>query len=712
MAFVKRVNVNDGSGRVFEENTVAELQFDLVPEAGSFNAVTSDGVYKALEVATEIPVVTSEAAGRVLTASWNAETSTGSTSWEEAQGGAEYTAGDGIEISDSNAISAKIGDGLTTDDSGALAVNHDETLTEVGGPQPVTPDLAYASSNYSGKSQAWHWYAYSFEASVPYGGVTFNLPHYKEFGNSDYYGKQVVAVVSKPGDPSKFVVGALEDSEDNRVFLDSIGRLPAGTYNAAPRGTGVYHSGGGADDISDVIVDGKVIFSLGFRDQSAGTLMTNPDATGPAYNGVPMQLWDLADIYVSGPEGDTPIEPGPDAEWNWYGGDPITQTIGSATKQLSVANPLPSVDGHTGEFLKAGSNGPEWDTVDIPSYTAGDGIKIESGTVSAYHGETLVDKALPLAFKTGADSRNNWINGWNQQWHTALKVSFGNIVPNDTLLKISIKNSTSSQDVSLAMPYTTADPDLGGKKVKLVFANPDNPSNYIEALSASNVEITQSYSTQYSVYTAKVSAPAVLFDNNFQSGFNWNGLTLADIQGADGTTLMYAVACASDGTLITTGSYGPTNSLWTVGFGNGYLPSATTYALVTMPSNPVGFDVANPVPSTSGVPNNSVLAMGNSGMEWVAGGVPSYLEITTGTASIGRDNSVVTSTADVTSIIVGAGVKSAVVQWVVNSTTTLPTVTDGTNALKASVNNPASLTVGRTVQVSILNGTWVCAEFA
>lgn len=712
MSLTKIINVNDGSGRKFEETTVGELKFDTTPQIGSFNPVTSDGVARAISGASgEVPVINPGDDGKVLTVV------DGAAAWDVAQG-TEYTAGNGIAISNENVISCTVqgpsaGDGINIE-SNVISVNHDETLTEVGGPQPVTPDLAYASSNYSGKSKAWHWYAYSFEASVPYSGVTFNLPHYKEFGNSDYYGKQVVAVISKPGDPSKFVVGSLTDSEGNQVFLDSIGRLPAGTYNAWPSGTGVYHSGGGAYDADYVVADGKVIFSLGFRDQSAGTLMTNPDATGPAYDGVPMQLWDFADTYVSGPEGDTPIEPGPDAEWNWYGGDPITQSTGSATKQLSVTNPVPSVDGHTGEFLKAGSNGPEWDTVSIPSYTAGDGIKIESGTVSAYHGETLVDKALPLAFKTGADSRNAFIGAGTQLWYTALKVKFGNIDPNSTLLTISIKNSTSSQDVSLAMPYTTEDPDLGGKKVKLVFANPDNPSNFIEANSASDVEITQGSGSQGS-YNAKVSVPAVLINNsNFQNDFNWHGLTLTDIQGADGSTLMYAVACASDGTLITTGSYGPTDNMWTVGFGNGYIPSATTYALVTLPSNPVGFDVKNPVPDISGVAAGSVLAKSSgSGMEWVAGGVPSYLEITTGTANIGRDNSVITSTADVTSIIVDADVKSAVVQWVVNSNTALPTVTDSNNVpLKASVNNPASLTVGRTVQVSILNGTWVCAEFA
>jgi hypothetical protein len=218
----------------------------------------------------------------------------------------------------------------------------------------------------------------------------------------------------------------------------------------------------------------------------------------------------------------------------------------------------------------------------------------------------------------------------------------------------------------------------------------------------------------YQNYSSTIELPAVLFDNNFQTGFNWHGLTLADIQGADGSTLMYVAVCASDGTLVTTGSYGPTDNLWTVGFGNANLPSADPYALVTMPSNPVGFEVANPVPSTSGVVIGSVLAIKSSGigMEWVEGGVPYYTESSSAYVGVHTNNEVVTSTADVTSIVVDANVKSAIVQWVVASTTTLPTVTDGTNPLKASVNNPASLTVGRTVQVSILNGTWVCAEFA
>ena len=102
---------------------------------------------------------------------------------------------------------------------------------------------------------------------------------------------------------------------------------------------------------------------------------------------------------------------------------------------------------------------------------------------------------------------------------------------------------------------------------------------------------------------------------------------------------------------------------------------------------------------------------GTAELQWVNAGGTTYVSGSSATVNVSED-SVTTNSVDVTGIVVGADVKSAIVQWTVASTTTLPTVTDGTNPLKASVNNPASLTVGRTVQVSILNGTWVCAEFA
>jgi len=126
-------------------------------------------------------------------------------------------------------------------------------------------------------------------------------------------------------------------------------------------------------------------------------------------------------------------------------------------------------------------------------------------------------------------------------------------------------------------------------------------------------------------------------------------------------------------------------------------------------------DVPNEIPEYTTSDEGKVLGVvdnsGSAELQWVGTGT-TYVSGSSASVSLSADDTVVTNSVDVTGITVGAGVHSAIVQWVVDSTTTLPTVTDGTNALKASVNNPASLTVGRTVQVSILNGTWVCAEFA
>lgn len=674
MSFTKKINVNDGSGRKFEDNTVGELEFDTTPQLGSFNPVTSDGVAKAISGASgEVPVVNPGDAGKVLTAGFDGDTPT--VSWEDAGSGVpEYS---------------------TSDDGKVLGVVDNSGTAELQWVAPTKVEYENQELKVQPPDGAPSLTIDTSDATP----VTDTEP-YSE-GVDNFISNTLVVAFSGNLGGKDLTSCTLHIPSNVDALGITLNDLEFNYYS-------VSHGEYTEESISPMVVTGATSASPSriLAGDYVVPLVPNPDSYYDSlcvkitYSGSPDQA-DL-DAFISFLEGRDGFR-----YWTVTGD---VQVAGGYSLKPAV---LPSLAGNAGKVLavNSGATGTEWVNV---GRTAGDGIKIESGTVSAYHGETLVDKALPLVSDTGADSRNNWINGWNQQWLTALKVKFGDIVPNSTLLKISIKNSSSSTDVSLAMPYTSTDPDLGGKKVKLVFANPDNLSNYIEALSASNVEITQSYSSIYNAYTAKVSAPASLFDNNFQSGFNWHGLTLADIQGADGSTLMYLVACASDGTLITTGSYGPTDNMWTVGFGNALVSSATTYALVEMPSNPVGFDVKNPVPDTQGVVAGSVLAKGSNGMEWVAGGVPHYEENTSGTVSPYYDNSVITSTVDVTSITVDtATVKSAIVQWTVASTTTLPTVLDGNlNPLKASVNNPASLTVGRTVQVSILNGTWVCAEFA
>lgn len=131
------------------------------------------------------------------------------------------------------------------------------------------------------------------------------------------------------------------------------------------------------------------------------------------------------------------------------------------------------------------------------------------------------------------------------------------------------------------------------------------------------------------------------------------------------------------------------------------------------------------VPTVTSSDVNKVLTavsrfgVGNT-YEWQNPTVVHYEGISTGTITgtqITMDSMIIESSADVTSIEVpdsDPAINSLVVQWTVQSVTTLPTVSGGTGnprTYKASSNNPASLTIGKTYQLSILNDCWTIVEF-
>ena len=90
----------------YEPLLTEELVLDDHPISGSFNGITSDAVYKAISVDPgNVPPVESTDNGKVLTASYGE--GGGSFEWAEAQGGATYTAGNGINISNQNVITSK-----------------------------------------------------------------------------------------------------------------------------------------------------------------------------------------------------------------------------------------------------------------------------------------------------------------------------------------------------------------------------------------------------------------------------------------------------------------------------------------------------------------------------------------------------------------------------------------------------------------------------
>ena len=95
MAVTKIINSEE---KQYKPVLVDKLVLDTVPTVGSFNGVTSDGVAQAISGTGNVPTPAAGDNGKVLTAN------NGSYAWAEPTG-TEYSAGEGITISDENAIS-------------------------------------------------------------------------------------------------------------------------------------------------------------------------------------------------------------------------------------------------------------------------------------------------------------------------------------------------------------------------------------------------------------------------------------------------------------------------------------------------------------------------------------------------------------------------------------------------------------------------------
>ena len=93
MGINKKINVNDGSGRKYEEQIVGEMVLDVKPQVGSFNGVTSDAVARAVAGASgEVPEVTENDNGKVLKAIY--DEGGPAVEWGQAGDLPSYTASD------------------------------------------------------------------------------------------------------------------------------------------------------------------------------------------------------------------------------------------------------------------------------------------------------------------------------------------------------------------------------------------------------------------------------------------------------------------------------------------------------------------------------------------------------------------------------------------------------------------------------------------
>ena len=260
MSFVKHINVNDGSGRKYEDLTVGELKLDTKPELGSFNGVTSDAVARAVAGASgEVPQVTEDDNGKVLKAVYDeggpgvewgeaggsasvdqsydptSENAQSGTAVAEAIAGHTCTAGNGITISGNGVVSVNDGDGLRiTYDAVQSGIQVGDAFKyHVGDISAATDDIGFS--------------------------ISISAPQFNKFFSSDssISSTHLVVVAANPSDTSIYAIGP--------ICYDFDWELASGVA-----GTMVDTEG------SDITVSGSVFSAFG-RDAFLSTIDSNGD---------------------------------------------------------------------------------------------------------------------------------------------------------------------------------------------------------------------------------------------------------------------------------------------------------------------------------------------------------------------------------------------------------------------------------------------------
>lgn len=286
---------------------------------------------------------------------------------------------------------------------------------------------------------------------------------------------------------------------------------------------------------------------------------------------------------------------------------------------------------------------------------------------------------------------------------------------------------------------------INGKYVKLVLANPDDRTKYVEGTVVSTATI---YGSTYEANIIDSSSGIEWAAATLQSAFDWStpDYTLADVCDSNGYTDVYIVACESDGTLITTGNVGPSGTMYVAYYGN--TATASSPLVLSATTDPQGLSVTYPVPTPTthgyvlksmrldpmslgspvvakweadSIPSFSstydkgkVLRVGDYGLSWEKN-YP-YGNFTSPTVDVTADLSLncMPQTGvryDPTSIVVSTGINFAVVTWTAISVTTPPAVTGSDYTYKACSSNPSTLTVGKTYVLTIIRDCYKIEEF-
>ena len=247
----------------------------------------------------------------------------------------------------------------------------------------------------------------------------------------------------------------------------------------------------------------------------------------------------------------------------------------------------------------------EWATVQGgggSSYTAGNGIAIsDQNAISVSYDDSISIVGVPMLYDTTEDARETWTGSSTTSRDTAFKIKLGDT----SYAGLSKRAQFKFQYNSTIYVFIYADSDLGldGKYVKMVLANPENHAKYAISVAQTSVAVSGTYQQDRNLYLCSIYTGDVSFTGTLESLFvgslsvNWNQL-----KDSNGDTDLYFVLCESDGTVITTGQGGPTNTMYAFTVGTS---GRASNKLSMLPSGIEGIGVSKPVPAPKTGVNNS-----------------------------------------------------------------------------------------------------------
>ena len=377
-------------------------------QPGSLATVATTGSYADLSNKPTIPTVDQN----YNASSTNAQSGTAVAQAIASIPSASYTAGDGIDIT-ANEVSVKAGTGLEIGTSSGTVTAQTVGLTQhvissnidtVYVVQPLTPEIFAAISNNA--------------ATVTLSTIPVTDPEYTNWHIADSQGATAYVVIGKIKEISLPNSSGWEFDSSKVMFLgvavqtiDASGDVPTNVaYNVHASDNTDADSTLTWSELATALAGGTISdYAIFIAIKYESFLGMTPKAAYCSH------ITGVVDCQIA------------------TGSITYTATVANA---LKVSNPVPAyAAGDAGKVLKVNASGnAEWDTVSIPTYTAGNGIAITSGTISAKvgggikFGTAAVPSTTTEQLYMTADDMSNCVYGFGSVSNSATALNNGDTV--------------------------------------------------------------------------------------------------------------------------------------------------------------------------------------------------------------------------------------------------------------------------------------------